>query len=295
MPKASVILPVYNAEKFIGEAVESILCQSFKDIEIIILNDGSTDASLEVIQKYADDKRVKIISRDNKGLAFTLNEGISMADSPWIVRMDADDIAMSHRIETQLAFVECKKIDVAGSYIQKFGDSEKLFEYPFDDISIKANMFFWKKTLCHPAAIINRQVLEKIKYDEALRVGQDTDLWIRASAIDGIKFANIQEPLLRYRKHDMQATKLFRDKQKSQRIGVLKNALCLHGFEFSDQEIELHHDYRTGVRIKSKEMSNIYTEFLIRLEALFIRKFGNGDPIMRLRRRFLLRHFLRIA
>jgi glycosyltransferase involved in cell wall biosynthesis len=244
MPKASVILPVYNAEKFVGEAIESMLCQSFKDIELIVLNDGSTDASLEVIQKYAFDKRVKIVSRENKGLAATLNEGISLANSPWIARMDADDISMSHRIEAQLAFVESKKIDVAGSYIQKFGNSKKLFEYPVDDIAIKSNMFFWKKTLCHPATMINRQILEVMQYDESLRVGQDTDLWIRASSIDGIKFGNIQEPLLNYRKHDMQATKLFRDKQKSQRVGVLKNALRLHGFKFTDQEIELHHDYR---------------------------------------------------
>ncbi len=96
----SVVMPVYNAEKYIKQAVESILNQSFSDFEFIIINDGSTDGTLAILENYVkEDERIHLISRENKGLVATLNEGIDLAGSPLIARMDADDISLPHRFK----------------------------------------------------------------------------------------------------------------------------------------------------------------------------------------------------
>ncbi|HIP11775.1 MAG TPA: glycosyltransferase family 2 protein, partial [Arcobacter sp.] len=102
-PMVSVLLSVYNGEKYLDEAIESILNQTYQDFEFIIINDGSTDKSLEIIEKYKkEDNRIVVISRENKGLIYSLNEGISQAKGKYIARMDADDISLATRFEEQV-------------------------------------------------------------------------------------------------------------------------------------------------------------------------------------------------
>lgn len=93
-PLVSVVLPVFNAEKYISEAVASILAQSFTNFELIVINDGSTDNTLNILKSYQVDSRVILISRENRGLVESLNEGIDLASGEWVARMDADDIAL---------------------------------------------------------------------------------------------------------------------------------------------------------------------------------------------------------
>ncbi|MBK9187309.1 MAG: glycosyltransferase family 2 protein [Moraxellaceae bacterium] len=106
-PKISVILPVYNASLFIEQAMRSVLTQSLHDLELIVINDGSNDDSLAVIERIAAiDTRVKVISHKNKGLVYSLNEGIEQAQSDWIARMDADDVCLPQRLQAQLAYAQ---------------------------------------------------------------------------------------------------------------------------------------------------------------------------------------------
>ncbi|EGR0539792.1 glycosyltransferase family 2 protein, partial [Vibrio cholerae] len=114
----SVIMSVYNAEKYLSESIESILKQTFRDFEFICIDDGSTDSSLEILKKYRDlDPRIILVSRDNKGLIYSLNEGLSLARYNYIARMDADDIAREDRLEKQYRYLSNKKnVSVVGSY-----------------------------------------------------------------------------------------------------------------------------------------------------------------------------------
>ena len=109
----SVILPVYNAQKYLEEAIESIINQTYTNFEFIIIDDGSGDNSLNIINKYQkQDSRILVITRENKGLVYTLNEGINQAKGKYIARMDADDISLSNRFEKQIELLEnrCKQI-----------------------------------------------------------------------------------------------------------------------------------------------------------------------------------------
>ena len=103
MPKISVVMSVYNGEKYLTEAVESILKQSFFDFEFIIINDGSSDKTQEILQRFQkEDKRIRVVSRANKGLIYSLNEGVKMAQGEYIARMDADDVSRPERLQKQL-------------------------------------------------------------------------------------------------------------------------------------------------------------------------------------------------
>ena len=105
MPKVSVIMPAYNAETFIREAIDSILAQSHRDFELIILDDGSKDATASIVQSY-DDPRIRLIQKDNEGVAATLNRGIGLAQGEFIWRHDADDISLPEKLEKEVVFLE---------------------------------------------------------------------------------------------------------------------------------------------------------------------------------------------
>ena len=125
-PLISVILPVYNAEKYLAEAIDSILNQTFTDFEFIIINDGSTDNSLSILQSYqTQDSRIRLFSRENKGIVMTMNEGIDLARGEWLARMDADDIAMPSRFERQLQHLKETSADICGAWIEFFGNTRQ--------------------------------------------------------------------------------------------------------------------------------------------------------------------------
>src|SRR3990172_10052244 len=106
-PRISVVMPVYNAELFLASAIESILGQTLPDFEFVIVNDGSTDSSLEIVQEYAaTDGRIRLVSRPNTGIVGALNDGLAISQGEFIARMDADDMALPHRFERQLKFLE---------------------------------------------------------------------------------------------------------------------------------------------------------------------------------------------
>ena len=125
-PLISVAMPVYNGERYLAKAIDSILAQTFADFELIIIDDGSTDNSLQVLHEYQKrDARIRLVARENRNLATTLNDLIDLARGKWIARMDQDDIALPHRFERQLQWLEETGADICGSWVKFFGTTDR--------------------------------------------------------------------------------------------------------------------------------------------------------------------------
>lgn len=207
MEKVSVIMSVYNSDKFLKEAIESILNQTYKNIEFIIIDDGSTDNSKEIIKKYEKiDKRIIFIeNKENIGLTKNLNKAIELSSSNYIARMDSDDVSDVTRIEKQIDFLQKnKEFSIVGScakYINSKGELEENLMVPESNDEIKS-MIYKVNPLVHPSVMFKKEDIISIgKYNENLRKVQDYDLWFRAVA-DGLKIHNIQECLLFLRRDE---------------------------------------------------------------------------------------------
>jgi len=204
IPKISVILPVYNGEDYLAEAINSILAQTFTDFELIIIDDGSSDDSLSIIQQYQkEDVRIKILSRENRGLVYTLNELINLAKGFWVARMDQDDISLPNRIERQLQWLAETDADICGTGIKLFDcNDDRFFHFPIGNDAIKMKLLF-ESPLAHPTVIMKTNLVRSLKYDPAYEKCEDYDLWERA-AQKNWKMTNVPEVLLLYRKHESQ-------------------------------------------------------------------------------------------
>lgn len=202
-PEISVVMSVYNGEIFLKEAIESILSQSFTNFEFIIINDGSKDATERVIQEYAQqDNRIKIISRENRGLVASLNEGVNIARSELIARMDADDIALPDRLNIQYKFmrdnhnVVCVGADPI--IIDEDGEELTRLTTPSDNNKIQQQLLSGHCPLEHPSVMFRRSVALSVGgYRKAFETAEDYDLWLRMGELG--ELANIQLPLLKYR------------------------------------------------------------------------------------------------
>ena len=259
-PKISVVMSVYNAEKYLDEAIESILKQTYKDFEFIIINDGSIDKSLEIIEKYKQqDERIVLISRENKGLIASLNEGIEKARGKYIARMDADDISLPKRFEEQLKIMENdKEIVVCGSWINVFGENrkEKISKYFQYDKEIKANLIM-SCCFAHPSVMMRRDAFldNNIWYDENFKNAEDYHLWTQLARVG--KFYNIPKVLLNYRFLETSITRVA-EKEVEKRYQVVKNifqeALNILDTNLSEDEKKLHFIISDNIRTNANKV-----------------------------------------
>ncbi len=203
LPAITVLMPVYNAERYVAEAVESILKQTFTGFEFIIINDGSSDRSLEILQHYARiDPRIRLISRENRGLIRTLNEGLELANAPLVARMDADDVAYPNRFFLQKQFMDQNpNVVCLGGYfeiIDEDGRALTLLEVPLDDQSIQEEILKGHAAITHPAAMLRLSIVKQVGgYREAFKAAEDLDLWLRLG--EAGQLANIPYRVLHYR------------------------------------------------------------------------------------------------
>jgi glycosyltransferase involved in cell wall biosynthesis len=202
----SVLLPVYNAESYLLAAMESVLKQTYRDFELLVLNDGSTDNSLAILKKFAaQDKRIRIISRENKGLVETLNELVSEAKGEYLARMDADDICLPERFAKQIAFMNANPGHVViGSWVETInakGQPIGLIKSPVHHADIDQCNLRGLSSIWHPTAMIRKKAMLKIAgYKSRNKSAEDLDLWLRLAEIG--KLANIPQVLLKYRLHE---------------------------------------------------------------------------------------------
>ncbi|MDR6761453.1 glycosyltransferase involved in cell wall biosynthesis [Flavobacterium sp. 2755] len=207
-PEISVIIPVFNAASFLHESIESILNQTFSDFELIILNDKSTDESLEIIKKFqAKDNRIIIIDKEqNVGPANLRNEGINAAKGTYIALMDADDIALPTRFEKQIEVLKNNsEIGVCGTWFTFFGSKkDKIIKHNTNPDAIKVS-FLHSCNIGNPTVMFKKEVLGDLKFDNDYVPVEDYDLWSRLLA--KTNFYNIPESLLNYRQHNNNISK----------------------------------------------------------------------------------------
>ncbi len=206
-PKVSVIIPVYNAEKYIGEAVDSILRQTFKDFEIIILDDASTDKTPEIISSYKDD-RIKVYRNEkNLYIAGNRNKGVALSKGKYIMWQDADDISMPDRMEVQYNLMESNpKIGICGSYLEIFdeGGTSHIRKYKTNDKEVRRTIFRYSP-VAQPSAMIRKECFDKFGlYSLDMPPAEDIEMSFRIG--QEYEFANIPRPLIRYRVHNKSAT-----------------------------------------------------------------------------------------
>ncbi len=201
-PTVSVILPVYNAEKYLKYALDSILDQSFKDFELILLNDGSTDKSVEIINTYAaSDDRIIPIHQENMGLVATLNKGIGIAKGKYIARMDADDISLPRRFETQVRLLDKNPNAVLCAtnfdIINEYNEFLKLGVAPGFNEDIKRSMRLYNP-IAHGSVMFKKSAfIDAGEYSSKVGPTEDYDLWIRLAELGEFTFS--ERSLFRWR------------------------------------------------------------------------------------------------
>jgi glycosyltransferase involved in cell wall biosynthesis len=213
-PTVSIIMPAYNAELFIGEAIQSILNQSFTNFEFIIINDGSTDRTEEIINSFKDSRILYFKNEINLNIVESLNLGIKLARGEYIARMDADDICEPERLERQYRYLVENKLDIIGSWATNFsnkGDlgTEKL---PSDLNDLKFFTLFFSPLL-HPTTFGLASVFKHYQYRKEYEFVEDLDLWVRC-LLDNKSIGNVSYTLIKYRLTDNQITRRKSSYQK---------------------------------------------------------------------------------
>jgi glycosyltransferase involved in cell wall biosynthesis len=204
----TVLMSIYNGERFIRESISSVLNQSFKEFEFIIINDGSTDSSEHIIREFCSlDKRINLFNKQNSGLTKSLNLGIKMAKGEWIARIDDDDICEPERLEVQYSYAKANKsLVLIGSDFSTIDFNSlklKVYKSTNQDNRLKKLLLKKKSIFPHSSFFINNDSIRKINgYNERIKRSQDYDLCLRLSEIGEI--ACIKEPLVRIRKHNYQ-------------------------------------------------------------------------------------------
>ncbi len=240
MPEISVLMPVYNSEKYLGEAIESILNQTYEDFEFLMLYDKSTDKSPEIINSY-NDSRIKIINCNSKGLVNALNIGVERAEGEFIARMDADDISLPERFQKQIDFLEKNpNVGICGSWTEEFGEvPSRIFKYPSEPDIVKAKLFFFC-ALAHPSVMMRKSFLEKysLRYNETQKQAEDYELWQRCSFYFDI--ANLPEVLLKYRITSASKVQSNMNSMKEILKELDRRNLEAMGINPTTEELELH-------------------------------------------------------
>ena len=201
-PRVSVLLPAYNNEAYLGPAIESVLCQSYADFELLVVDDGSTDGSREIIARYArDDTRIRPTMCAHRGFVATLNEGLSQARGEYVARMDHDDIALPERLARQVEWLRadpaCVVVGTSFIAIDDRGRPRRTHHCLINDTTIRRGLAL-DPCIPHPTAMLRRSALIAVGgYRPGYVAAEDYDLWRRVAHLG--RLHNLEEPLLLYR------------------------------------------------------------------------------------------------
>lgn len=240
-PLVSVLMPVYNGEAYIRETIDSILAQTFRDFEFIIVNDGSTDDTELIIDSYRDQRIRYYRNSRNKGLINTLNLGIQLSRGEYIARIDADDIADEGRLKKQLEFLlHHPDHGMCGTFykvINEKGEVIDKVELPTSDS--EANTFLgFGNCFCHSSIMIKASLIRELRYRDEYQVCEDYDLWYRAAR--KTKVSNLPVFATRYRVHGKNVSLVKKDKQDRKVALINRNFLEDKRIPFTADELELH-------------------------------------------------------
>lgn len=293
-PIISVILPVYNCEKFVSEAVQSVLNQTFTDFELLIIDDCSTDATVSIIQSFSDDRINLICKEKNSGYTDSLNYAISIAKGKYIARMDGDDVCLPTRFQKQIEAMNAnEEVILCGTAIQII-DSDKILKHPInhDDIKVKlcfSNAFF------HPTVMFRKDVFANLHYNKEFEPAEDYDLWTQL-VFKG-KVMNIDEVLLKYRVHQNQISN-YKNEIQINAMTIAQLRMFQRLFENETIEMELYKQafkYNTISSISEfKAVMNLYKKIQINNNQLGIYKKENFNAqLQKSRINFLKNYYVK--
>jgi glycosyltransferase involved in cell wall biosynthesis len=244
MPKISVIMPVYNGERYLKEALESILNQTFTDFELIIINDGSTDASEKTIKSFTDKRIVYLDNGKNLGLAASFNAGIDAARGAYIARMDSDDVSVPERFEKQVSYLERKPhVGIMGSsiiIINELGHKIATHLRPKTHKEIKFSSLF-SSPMYHPTVMGRAEIFKSHHYNETFSNSEDYELWSRLLFNSNVRFANFKTPLLKYRVYPQSFTQALNlDKRALSAHNTIKNVSHYLKLSHKEEDFIIH-------------------------------------------------------
>ncbi|MBL0334124.1 MAG: glycosyltransferase [Chitinophagaceae bacterium] len=231
-PLLSVVMPVFNCAPYLKEAVDSILLQDFKDFELILINDGSSDNSEQIIHSIQDPRIVYILNEQNMGLVFTLNKGIDAAKGRFIARMDGDDICTPGRFSKQVVYMQQHpETDLLAGVVELIDEQGKNTGFWDDDrknISPKQirRQLPHDNCIAHPTVVAKTEIFRKYRYNARQKNAEDYDLWLRMAA-DNVSIHKLEDILVRHRIVQNSFTR-----QRQQNV-FFKNATTKRKFAFS--------------------------------------------------------------
>lgn len=233
-PKISVLMPVFNGERYLREAVESILNQTLTDFEFIIIDDGSTDRSIEILSAYTD-PRLKIIrNQANIGVSQSLNKGLDLALGEYIARMDSDDISLPERFARQVAFMDSHpEIAVCGTWVTMIDAAGRVVRSRPTPTGQELELNYWRSNpIIHPSVLIRASQLGELRYDDQILYAQDFDLWFRMKS--KYRLDNLPEYLLLYRMHKENITKSKNAAQRASAYEIFRRHTGAHEISYDE-------------------------------------------------------------
>jgi len=257
----SVIMPAFNAGKYIAEAIQSILNQSHSNFELLIVDDGSQDNTLSIIKSF-NDSRIRLFPFEkNSGNRIAVNYLLEKASGKYIFRMDADDISNLKRLEKQIDFMEKNPtIGFSGSHIKLFGDESSVWKFPTDKDEIKLTVLFGA-IVVQGVSVIRKEILDRfnLRYESnGLNYAEDISFFYKLFKVS--EAGNINEILLNYRKHDTNVTKTIGVDAFKLNRDVFKVILFDFGLEPNDSEMKTHFwlNSRFTDEMESKDIQLVY-------------------------------------
>lgn len=261
-PDISVIMSVYNGETYLKEAIKSVINQTFKNWELVIINDCSTDSTAEILAEFAaNDERIKVYPNEvNLKLPTSLNKAISLCDGKYIARMDADDICLPERFEKQYKFMEensdvalssCRFMTVKNGVYASGGAGGRC------DFEALRAMLLVVNPILHPGVIARAEVMKKLNYDTTLTCTEDLELWTRM-VTENQKMQILPECLLIYRLHDKQITSTTLERQH---IEVLRIEQKYYASLIEEMDEDMQNFYISGIYFKENADIEKFLEY----------------------------------
>ena len=283
--KITVLMPVYNGEKYLQESIDSILNQSYSAFEFLIIDDGSNDNTVGIIEEYQDERICLVQNEHNLGIAATLNKGITMSRCEYIARMDSDDVAHVNRLSEQLRFMDDNPdVAVCGSLMDSVDNPQIIYDFPCGEI-VDFHLLYGPP-VAHPSAMIRKSVLVQngFFYDETIKYAQDYDLWSRVSK--AARITNIPQVLMSYRTHSGQVSQCNIEEQNFYANSVRRMELSFLGIFVTDSDLAMHVQFFRCSTINNSEMVEFSKQWVCKLLEANAEN-GKFDPDIF--RRYLLR------
>lgn len=266
----SVLMPVRNGEPFLAAAIESVLSQSLADLELIVVDDGSTDSSADVIRRYAarDDRVLPLFNDTSLGMAASLNRALTEASGLYCARMDADDESERGRLQRQYEFLEAGNAILCGTAARTFGRGrERILRYASGNEELRVRLMF-QDSFVDPTVMASTEMLRAVGgWSTDLPYAPDYDLWTRIAARGRI--ANLPEALYRYRRHAGQMTVASRARQGEDAAVVKRRYLNALGLRPTHGELEAHVRLRYPASFPSLDLLTTAEAWLQKLHERF--------------------------